>query len=112
MTSIEKLFLDIKTIVKEWCEQNEAYFKSNKISSEVVCNEKDCFVVIFDNNIAMAEVVVEQANHTPYRFVSFEVATVEFGKVKISYSWYDDENTSKKEIKEQLSKGINYFINI
>lgn len=112
MSDKEKLFQEIKSIVIEWCEENETYFKNNNINIDVLRNEKDGFVVSFDNDIAMAELVVEQASYAPYRFISFEIATVEADRGKISYSWYDNESTPKKELKEQLTRGINYFVNL
>ncbi|OFI48327.1 hypothetical protein BG261_08575 [Floricoccus tropicus] len=112
MNNREKLFQEIKSTAIEWYEENDSIFKSNNINIDVLQDGKDSFVVIFDNGVSMAELVVEQAIFTPYRFVSFEVATIENDRTKISYSWYDNESTSKKELKEQLTRGITYFINI
>lgn len=112
MSDKEKLFQEIKSIVKEWCEENKIYFKNNNINIDILRNEKEGFVVSFDKDIAMAELVVEQTSYAPYRFVSFEIVTVEADRAKISYSWYDNESTSQKELKGQLTKGINNLVNL
>ncbi|EAC2412726.1 hypothetical protein AF435_14520 [Listeria monocytogenes] len=59
----------------------------------------------------MAEIVVENSNFAPYRFISFEVAAIIENQTAIIYSWYDNDNTSKQEIEDNLKKGIDYFIN-
>lgn len=108
----EKTFMDIKLFVTKWYDRNLTYLKNNSVDTNILRNDQDGFVVSFDTDIAMAELVVEKAGYAPYRYVSFEIATVESGQAKISYSWYDNASTSKNEINNQLTDGINYLINL
>lgn len=112
MNDEKKLFSEIKSLVVDWYEENQTYFKKHAVETEVLRDEKDGFVVSFETDKAMAELVVEQASFTPYRFVSFEIATIEDDKANISYSWYDSYETSNSKIKRMLKKGTNCLIRI
>ncbi len=68
-------------------------------------------MVEFDNDICMAEIVVEEATFAPYRYVSFEVVSIVESKVKIIYSWYDDETSMLIDIENELDKGIQFLTN-
>ncbi len=106
------LFKKIKLIVINWVEQYQDYFEKNNIKMVILRNEGDGFVVSFESDTSMAEIVVENPEFAPYRFVSFEIVTIEDSQAKIIYSWYDNEYTSENEIREELKKGIDYLINL
>lgn len=106
------LFQEIRLSIISWVEENKDYFKENKLNTIILRNENDGFVVSFENDVAMAELVVERPSYAPYRFVSFEIAALEEDEAKIVYSWYDKENTSINEIKHELKNGIDYFIKL
>ncbi|MBF2630233.1 hypothetical protein IBB72_06590 [Listeria seeligeri] len=59
----------------------------------------------------MAEIVVEEATFAPCRYVSFEVVSIVESKVKIIYSWYDDETSMLIDIENELDKGIQFLTN-
>lgn len=112
MDTNQKLFNKVKLLVIDWFEQNQDNFKNGGLEVIILRNEDDGFVVSFENDIAMAELVVEEAGFAPYRFISFEVAAIAENQAQIVYSWYDSETTSENEIRRELNKGINYFINL
>lgn len=107
-----KLFQEIKLLIINWVNENEYYFKKNNIHLSILRNEEDGFVVNFENNISTAEIVVEEPVYAPYRFVSFQIAAIKNNRAKIIYSFYDTDITSKKNIINELKKGIDYFINL
>lgn len=111
MINQDKLFYEIKNLIIEWVQKNQKYFKDNNIEMNILRNETDGLVVGFENSSFMAEIVVENSNFAPYRFISFEVAAIIENQTAIIYSWYDNDNTSKQEIEDNLKKGIDYFIN-
>lgn len=106
------LFQEIRLSIVSWVEENKDYFKENKLNTIFLRNENEGFVVSFENDIAMAELVVERPSYAPYRFVSFEIVALEEDEAKIVYRWYDKENTSINEIKHELKNGIDYFIKL
>jgi len=112
MNNNQILFQNIKSSIINWVEENETYFNNNSIQMNILRNEKDGFVVNFENDIAMAEIVVEFPTYAPYRFVSFQIAAVEENKANIIYTFYDNEKNSINEIIKELNKGITYFINL
>ncbi|MBP2966618.1 hypothetical protein J8385_18670 [Acinetobacter baumannii] len=112
MSNEEKIFMEIKSLVIKWYENNQIYFKDNYVDTNVLCNEIDRFIASFENDLVMAELIVERANCMPYRFISFEIAGIENNQAKILYSWYDKYSDSEIEITKQLTNGINYIVNI
>lgn len=106
----ECLFQETKLLVIEWVAQNQAYFQGNGIKVEILRNEKEGYRASFENDICMAEIVVEQPYFAPYRFISFEIAAIKEEQVTIVYNWYDHKNTTTNEIRRNLKKGIDYFI--
>ncbi|ELY8693649.1 hypothetical protein SOU83_000280 [Listeria monocytogenes] len=104
-------YSDIQLSVIKLIESKKEYLKKNNIKLTIIKNEKDGYVVELDNDTCMAEIVVEEPTYAPYRYVSFEVVSLIDGKVKIIYSWYDDETSQWNDIEKELNKGIQFLNN-
>ncbi len=63
-------------------------------------------------HILRNEIVVEIPSFASYRFISFEIVTLEENRAKIVYTWYDDENSTQDDIEKNLKKSVDYFVNI
>lgn len=105
------IFNSIRLGIIAWLDSNIESIEENNIKVTIIKNEKDGYVVEFDNDICMAEIVVEEATCAPYRYVSFEVVSIVDSKVKIIYSWYDDETSMLTDIEKELDKGIQFLTN-
>ncbi|MBC1483967.1 hypothetical protein HCJ52_13795 [Listeria sp. FSL L7-1485] len=105
------IFNSIRLGIIAWLDSNIESIEENDIKVTIIKNEKDGYVVEFDNDICMAEIVVEEATYAPYRYVSFEVVSVVDSKVKIIYSWYDDDTSMLTDIEKELDKGIQFLAN-
>ncbi|MBK1997116.1 hypothetical protein JI640_14500 [Listeria ivanovii subsp. londoniensis] len=105
------IFNSIRLGVIAWLDANKESIEENGIKVTIIKNKKDSYVVEFDNDICMAEIVVEEATYAPYRYVSFEVVSIVDSNVKIIYSWYDDETSVLTDIEKELDKGIQFLTN-
>ena len=97
---------------------NEIYLWYNYITKkyaevikfEIDKDEKDIFIVNFETNRYVAQLVVEDIGFHPHRFVSFIVLDVEKDiHQDYPYLFYDDEKDSISDIIEQLNKGIEFI---
>ncbi|HEM2224809.1 TPA: hypothetical protein U0262_003028 [Listeria monocytogenes] len=101
----------IRLSVIQLIDSKKENLKENNIKLTIIKNEKDGYVVELDNDKCMAEIVVEEPTYAPYRYISFEVVSLMDGKVKIIYSWYDDETSQWSDIEKELNKGIQFLNN-
>lgn len=111
MVDKQNTYQSVKSFVAKWIDKNKEDIKDKNISISILRDEETGLVVSFENEEVMAELVVEQPDFSPYRFVSFEVAAIEEDRAKIVYSWYDNDNTSQEEIGDSLQRGIDFIIN-
>ncbi|MGG5342852.1 hypothetical protein [Enterococcus sp. AZ192] len=111
MDDKQKLYQSVKLFIAKWIDENKENIEQKNISISVIRDEETGLVVSFENDEVMAELVVEQPDFAPYRFVSFEVAAIEDGRAKIVYSWYDNDTTTKQEIDNALINGIDFISN-
>ncbi|EAH0618798.1 hypothetical protein FDQ12_16020, partial [Listeria monocytogenes] len=105
------MYNSIRLSVIQLIDSKKENLKENNIKLTIIKNEKDGYVVELDNDTCMAEIVVEKPTYAPYRYVSFEVVSLIDGKVKIIYSWYDDETSQWSDIEKELNKGIQFLNN-
>ncbi|MCN81802.1 hypothetical protein DSD46_00040 [Listeria monocytogenes] len=105
------MYNSIRLSVIQLIDSKKENLKENNIKLTIIKNEKDGYVVELDNEACMAEIVVEEPTYATYRYVSFEVVSLIDGKVKIIYSWYDDETSQWNDIEKELNKGIQFLNN-
>lgn len=80
------------------------------IKFEIDKDEKDIFIVNFDANRYLAQLVVEDIGFHPHRFVSFIVLDIEKDiHQNYPYLFYDDEKDSVSDIIGQLNSGIEFI---
>ena len=107
----QSTYQSVKSFVVKWINENKEDIKDKDISISILRDDKSGFVVNFETDEVIAELIVEQPDFAPYRFVSFEVAAIEENRAKIVYSWYDNDNTFQQEIDDALKKGVEFIIN-
>lgn len=95
--------------VREWFAFISNNYK-NIINFEIAADNKDVFIVDFDTNRYIAQLVVENEGFHPHRFVSFIALDIEKDIFqKDAYSYYDNNESTIDEIIEQLNKGISFI---
>ncbi|MDE5577652.1 MAG: hypothetical protein K2J11_09725 [Oscillospiraceae bacterium] len=82
------------------------------IRFEIDKDGKDIFIVNFDTNKYIAQLVVEDIGFHPHRFVSFIALDKERDiHQNYPYLFYDDEKDSVSDIIEKLNSGIEFISN-
>ena len=80
------------------------------IKFEIDKDDKDIFIVNFDTNRYVAQLVVEDIGFHPHRFVSFIILDIERDiHQNYPYLFYDDEKDSVSDIIEQLNSVIEFI---
>lgn len=104
--------MTLKTVMNEihkWYENITKKY-AEVIKFEIDKDEKDIFIVNFDTNKYVAQLVVEDIGFHPHRFVSFTVLDIEKDiHQNYPYLFYDDEEDSVSDIIEQLNRGIEFI---
>lgn len=96
--------------VKEWLEKNSKKPPFTVLKFDQVINNDKCLRVIFENSNCVGEVIVEQPECAPYRFVKIEILSLRDNDNKLIYAWYDKENDKCEYIISQLQKGLTYAL--
>jgi len=104
-------FQTIKKEIISLVNANINKFKKQGVEIEEIKNSEDCYRIIFHFNNCMAQIIVDDHNFSPYRFVCFEVIGWIAEKSKIIYYFYDDSETDIEEILFQINKGFEFASN-
>ena len=95
--------------IHKWCEKITRKY-AGFIKYEIEKDEKNIFIVNFNTNRFMAQLVVDNIGFHPYRFVSFVILDMERDIYQQpSYVFYDDENNSVSDIIAHLNFGIEFI---
>ena len=105
------VFNEIMKIVHKWFEQIQKEECASKMKIEVMKDEADCFHVFFETLNCISELVVNEPDFAPYRWVSFLVMSVKepINSLPI-FCYYDNSSDAAEEIINQLNNGIKVMI--
>ena len=99
-------YLQVRKAIEQWIIDNRTNFADKNILLEEVEKTPEQLYIILNFQKCLAAMVVSENVFTPYRWVSFEVGDIVDGVHKMIYSWYDNENTTIKEIINNLDKSV------
>ena len=106
----DKEFQIILKEVKEWFERINKEAQLSLLKFEQVINNDKCFKFFFENHSCIGEVIVEQPEFAPYRFVKIEILSSREVDNNPIFTWYDKKNDDCEYIISQLQKGLNYAL--
>lgn len=100
------LFVEVRGAISKWLKDNNEKFKNKNILLEVLKDDENCLRVELNFGELLAEILVEEPDFAPYRYVSFQAVGIVNGVPDLMYFWYDEEKTSVEDIIENLTKAI------
>ena len=105
------VFCETMETIHKWFEEKQKEEYISKIKIEVVKDEADCFHVFFETLNCISELVVNESNFAPYRWVCFQVMSVKNSTNSSPvFSFYDNSLDTIEEIINQLNIGIETMI--
>lgn len=99
-------FVEVREAVAQWLNRNQGKLEKNNILAEILKDNKSCLRVELNFGELLAEILVEEPDFAPYRYVSFQAVDIINGVPQMVYSWYDEEGNTIEEIIKNLDKAI------
>ncbi len=104
-TFLNEIIIQTKnTVTEKLCRYPD---KSYKL--EVVKDTKNCCRIIIEWKKCMGELLVDNPDFAPYRYVSFNIAAVDSTDTdadSVVYCWLDSEGDSMEDIKQRIIMGL------
>lgn len=110
MTTPNTLFDSIRKAVCTWVNDVEKKY-STKLSIDRIKNKPDIFLVYIFLKECAAQVIVNDPEWAPYRYVGFEVFSILDKKAELVFTWYDSDKDDVDSVIQQLQSGIEYAMN-
>lgn len=73
---------------------------------DIVINNDYCFRTIIEWKKCMGELIIEEAEFAPYRYVSFNILSSITEEIMPIFYWYDSENDSLETIIDKIKEGL------
>lgn len=103
-------FDTIMTTTSNWIKSTKNKYKA-QIKTEIIEHTDILYRVIFETEHSLAELIVNEPDFAPYRYVSFLVYSAKHLSEAIPlFSYYDNEESTIEEIIEQLNNGIDALV--
>lgn len=109
MTTPDPLFESIREAVCAWVEDVEKKY-AGEFRVERIQNKSDLFLAYFFLKECAAQVIVNDPEWAPYRYVGFEVFSIPEEKAQLVFSWYDSDEDDVDRIIQQLQAGMEYAV--
>lgn len=100
------LFVEVREAISKWVKGNNEKFKNKNILLEILKDDDNCLRVELNFGELLAEILVEEPDFAPYRYVSFQAVGIVNGVPDLLYFWYDEEGMRIEEIIEKLSDAV------
>ncbi len=94
-------FSDVRKVIKKHIEKEK---EIRGYRTEIIQDDLNAFRVIIESESRMAEVVVEEPNFAPYRWVKMEVYEVD--TESMTYAWYDKNEDTLETILVNIDEGL------
>lgn len=75
-------------------------------NQDIVINNDCCFRTIIEWKKCMGELIIEEAEFAPYRYVSFNILSSITEEIAPIFYWYDSENDSLETIIDKIKEGL------
>lgn len=79
------------------------------IVTNILVDTGEVLRAFFENEKYIAELVVEDGDFSPYRYVKMEILPLASKHPIPIYSWYDTQNDSVEKIVTNLQRGLDLF---
>ena len=100
------LFVEVREAISKWLESSNEQLRNKNISCEILKDDESCLRVELNFGELLAEILVEEPDWAPYRYVSFQAVGTVNGVPDLLHFWYDKEDTSIEEVIENLDKAV------
>lgn len=99
-------FYNVLKNVKEALFEELSKYSNESYNQDIVIDNDFCFRTIIEWEKCMGELIIEEAEFAPYRYVSFNVlSSITEGITPIFY-WNDSEDDSLETIINRLKEGL------
>jgi hypothetical protein len=99
-------FSEVRDTVLKWFTDNNDKFNTKGIKTKILTNTTECIRISFETEKCTAELISDEQNFSPYRYVFFQALTYENDMPKQSYFWADNENDTPDSIVYNLDMAI------
>lgn len=103
-------FQEVIKIVKETLSK-ELAFHSEYYNKDVILDTDKCYRVIIEWKKCMGEIVIEQPEFAPYRYVSFKIVSCIDTDSLSLFCWYDSSDDSLDSIRAKIDEGLKIGFN-
>ncbi|MBR1675053.1 MAG: hypothetical protein IJ703_08855 [Eubacterium sp.] len=73
---------------------------------DIVIDNDCCFRTIIEWEKCMGELIIEEAEFAPYRYISFNILSSIIDEITPIFYWYDSENDSLETIINRIKEGV------
>jgi hypothetical protein len=94
-------FQSVKKHIEKWIKQQTANYNKQGIEVQIKIDNNDIFRVLFTSPLGIGELIINQPDYAPYRFVDFGI--VYFDENSEEIFWYDKSGDTVKTIIEALN---------
>lgn len=75
-------------------------------NQDILINNDYCFRTIIEWKKCMGELIIEEAEFAPYRYVCFNVLSSITEEITPIFYWHDSENDSLETITDKIKEGL------
>ena len=104
---MDQTFLQIKDGVTQWAYTIKT--ACPHVVTNIIVDTDKVLRVFFENEKYIAELVVEDGDFSPYRYVKMEILPLASKHPAPTYLWYDTQNDNVEKIITNLQIGLNLF---
>ncbi len=80
-------------------------------SKDIIWDNKRCFRIIIEWERCIGELIVNDEEYTPYRYVYFSILSSITDEVTTVFSWYDSDNDTLEIIRDKIQYGLSVAFN-
>lgn len=99
-------FFNVLKMVKETFTEELAKYPAKSYKKDIIIDTDHCFRVIIEWEKCIGELVVEEPEFAPYRYVNFNILSSTTDEITAIFSWSDSRNDSLKIIKDKIKEGL------
>ena len=100
------VFSDILKSARETLFEELSRYPIQCYNQDRVINNDCCFRAIIEFEKCIGELIVEEADFAPYRFVSFNILSSIAEDITQIFCWYDSEDDSIETITQKIREGL------
>lgn len=92
--------------VKEALFEELSKYPIESYNQDIVINNDCCFRTIIEWEKCMGELIVEEAEFAPYRYISFNILSSITDEITPIFYWYDSQDDSLETIINKIKEGL------